>query len=230
MCNNKTNYVGNKNINGVYQSIINLIPECSVFCEAFAGSAQLSYILSSIVPGCKYFLNDINKSIIDNYAFTSATKFNLDAISFMSYIVNNYYNSSVIFLDPPYHHDSRPNNKSLYEYEMSDMDHIALLNYISGSTLKIILIHPINCIYDSLIDLGWCYKDIRIRYNNKTSNERIYFNYHIPDKLLTYTFIGDNFTDRQRIKRKIDKLTNKLLLLPVRERNALIAHIHNKFK
>ena len=222
-------YTGQKKINGVYQAIINEIPICTDFYEVFAGSAQLSKILLSICPAVNIHLNDIDSSVIDRYGFASAICTNQHFLDLLLSIGDKDYNSSIFFLDPPYHHSSRVNNKKIYTFELSDQDHMALFNCISSLPLKFILIHPKDCIYDNLLSSGWRYKEIKIRYNKKTSIERIYCNYKVPDRLLTYRFFGVYFTQRQRILRKCSRFSQKLLSLPVQERNAVISHINSLF-
>ena len=222
-------YTGQKKINGVYQAIINEIPICSDFYEVFCGSAQLSKILLSICPAVNFHVNDIDPAVIDKLNFTSAVCTNQHFLDFISSIDHNAYDRSVLFLDPPYQHCSRVGNEKLYKFEMSDQDHMILFDYVASSRLKIILIHPKDCIYDKLLSLGWRYKEIKIRYHRKTSIERIYCNYEVPTRLLTYRFLGENFTQRQRILRKCNRFAQKLLLLPELERNAIISHICSLF-
>ena len=52
-------------------------------------------------------------------------------------------------------------------------------------------------------------------------------NYPWPAQLLTYRFTGTDCWDRQRIKRKGDRLIKKLLSLPEQERNYIIDRIKN---
>lgn len=223
-------YPGQKKINGVFQAIINEIPKCTDFYEVFCGSAQLSKIIMSICPDIKIHLNDLDSAVIDKYSFPSAVCTNLHSLELLSVIEKNDYEGSIMFIDPPYQHCSRIGNEKLYTFEMSDQDHIDFFNYVSSSKIKMIIIHPKNCIYDKLINLGWRYKEIKIRYHNKTSIERIYCNYAVPVELMTYKYIGINFTDRQRIKRKCERFSKKLQLLPVIEREAIINHLIKTFK
>lgn len=222
-------YTGQKKINGVYQAIINEIPICTDFYEVFCGSAQLSKILLSICPAINIHLNDIDSSVIDKYSFTSAKCTNQHYLDFLLSIDERDYDRSIFFLDPPYHHSTRVGIEKIYKFEMSDQDHIVLFDYISSLPLKFILIHPKDCIYDNLLNLGWRYKELKIRYNKKTSIERIYCNYEVPHQLLTYRFLGENFTQRQRILRKCTRFSQKLLSLPELERNAVISHINSLF-
>lgn len=222
-------YPGQKKINGVYQAIINLIPPVTDFYELFAGSAQLSKILLSINPELKIHLNDLSTAVIDKYSFASAICTTQNAMDIIDNLSYERSDNKIIFLDPPYLHSTRPNNTNLYEFEMSDEDHFKLFMSITAAKTKIILIHPVCEFYDRLIGLGWSYRDIKIRYNKKTSIERIYINYGLPTKLLTYRFLGKNFTDRQRILRKCERFSQKLLLLPEIERNCIISYIVNDF-
>lgn len=227
MNNTEIKYTGHKNINGVYQAIINEIPIITDFYELFCGSCHLSKILLSITTQVNYHINDLSSGVIDKYNFTSAITTTFDAIDIINNI-NDYEGSNkLIFLDPPYIHASRPNNTNIYEFEMSDLQHLKLFQSIIAANVKIILIHPKGYLYDELINLGWRYKEVSIRYHNKTSIERIYMNYEVPSNLLTYQFLGFNFTDRQRIKRKCIRFSQKLLLLPVLERLAIIEYINN---
>jgi len=57
------------------------------------------------------------------------------------------------------------------------------------------------------------------------ATEYIWYNYPTPEKLHDYSFLGNDFTDRQRIKRKIARWSNKLKNLPALERNAIIDSI-----
>lgn len=50
-------------------------------------------------------------------------------------------------------------------------------------------------------------------------------NYDYPSELHKYDFIGTDCWDRQRIKRKGDRMISKLLSLPVLERKYILERI-----
>ena len=52
--------------------------------------------------------------------------------------------------------------------------------------------------------------------------ECLYCNYPAPEELHDYRYLGENFTERQRIRRKIIRHIKKLKNLPVLERNAIL--------
>lgn len=62
----------------------------------------------------------------------------------------------------------------------------------------------------------------------KTSLECLYMNYPQPDKLQITQFTGTNCWDRQRIKRKGDRLIQKLKNLPPTESNYLLSRINKE--
>ena len=60
MLNTTVRYPGQKKIPGVYQKIINQIPDHTVYYELFAGSAQIAKLLSVGSKAAKIHLNDID--------------------------------------------------------------------------------------------------------------------------------------------------------------------------
>jgi hypothetical protein len=57
-------------------------------------------------------------------------------------------------------------------------------------------------------------------------------NYPTPVALHDYRYLGDNFRERERIKRKANRWVAKLQNMPVLERQALLSAIdtHNRTK
>ncbi|MES2394987.1 MAG: DNA adenine methylase [Bacteroidota bacterium] len=217
-------YTGNKNIPGVYQKIINEIPDCNTFIELFAGSAAISKILKTDNTTSIY-LNDINECVLNRNVCTvlNAEIFNLNYEDFLTHY-NTLIRSSrstTIFADPPYMHETRPSQKKLYVNEMSNDDHIQLLSTLLQQIHNVIIIHPKNKLYDQMLT-GWRIKEIKIRYNKKTSIENLYMNFPDPKELLDYSYIGSNCWERQRIKRQQVNIYNKIAILPGVQRNAIL--------
>lgn len=77
---------------------------------------------------------------------------------------------------------------------------------------------------------GWRTLDYQSMTRKGLRTERLYMNYPAPNKLQDYRYIGKDFTDRQRIKRKIDREIKKLHRLPALERNAILQALQEKYK
>jgi DNA adenine methylase len=222
-------YPGNKNIPGLIQKIINQIPPCTDFYELYAGSAAVSRFLS-VLPGMslRYHLNEIDPEITARNDYPAGSIVTtvpaVDLIKSLPSAVS--LGVPFFFIDPPYHHESRPFNTHLYKFEMSHDDHVQLLLTVADLKYNCMIIHPWCFLYDKFLE-GWRTVQIKVRYHNKTSLENLYMNYPGPVQLLTYDLYGTDCWDRQRIKRKGDRLVKKLLSLPAAERNYIINRIKN---
>jgi hypothetical protein len=59
----------------------------------------------------------------------------------------------------------------------------------------------------------------------RPATEWLWFNFPRPVELHDYRFLGQNFRERERIKRKKMRWTNRLRTMPVLERQALLLAI-----
>lgn len=223
------NYFGSKNVNGVYQYIINHIPQHRIYIEGFLGGGT---ILQQKKPAeCSYCF-DVDAAVID--------KFNvLCRIDGCSFIHNNFLTGmellkdllvpqdTFIYLDPPYHHSTRTSNKR-YKYELTHAGHIDLLDFVSSSPYKIMLSCYDTELYRTKLK-GWNRKTIKSMTRGGTRIETIYMNYQIST-LHDNRFLGVNFTDRQRIKRKVSRTIEKLRKLEPLERACIIDEIITVFR
>lgn len=226
---NKDNYTGHKKIYGVYHKILNEVPKCSTFVEAFAGSASISKIILEHNSNIGITLNEIDKAAAKQLlkSFPEANIINGDAMKLLTAYIKSE-SDHFIFIDPPYHHSTRPNSTKLYKHEMSNDQHRQLLNLANQSKNKIMIIHPKCDLYDKMLE-GWRRVEVKIRYHKKTSVECIYMNYDKPKSLMVDKFLGKDCWDRQRIKRKVDRFISKLKQLPELERNMMLNRIRAEF-
>lgn len=196
-------YIGNKNIAGVYQKIINNIPYHENYFELFAGSGAIANkLFDNGWSGTNMFINDINSGTTANFAYPiNSIISNVNALQLLKSppagTANRFY-----FLDPPYLFSTRANSK-LYEFEMTDADHIQLLAAVKLSSDKIMIIHPKCDLYNSML-CNFRKVELKIRYHNKTSIEVLYMNYPVVKYPMVTAFLGEDCWKRQRIKRNSD--------------------------
>ncbi len=217
-------YPGQKNIPGVIQKIVNEIPPFINFHEPFAGSASVSTFLSvRSMAAIRFHLNDIDPelaNIVDYPPGSVVTVMN--ALDYINMFIGTPASmNDFIFIDPPYMHGTRPNNTQLYRFEMKAYDHFVLLSRVKLLQVPCMIIHPKCDMYDRML-AGFRQVQITVRYHQKTSREILYMNYPKPEFLHTFTMAGSDSWDRQRIKRKGDRLVQKILALPAIERNYLM--------
>lgn len=221
------NYKGNKKIPGVYHKIINEIPTYKNYYELFAGSCAIGKILMKLQPDNRYFFNDLDKTILKKHLASAGidkniyTVLNDDAIKILKSLPVSI--DSFIFLDPPYLYSTR-NGIKYYKFEMTDKQHLKFLAAARSLKINCMIIHPKCELYDNELK-GWRQVIVKIKYHNKTSIECLYMNYEQPKTLQTDIFLGKNFTDRQRIKRKAERFVNKFSSLPELERKYILSRI-----
>ncbi len=233
------NYVGRKKL--LFPMLMNLFPPHKNFYELMCGSAYVS--LNKKLCKDSTFINDIDPKVMikhreNNYAPDS---FNREEISFDDeniYWLNvpagqliasmMHSKKNLLFLDPPYPMDSRRAKAKLYKFEMSDKDHLNLLSLIRDiSSYCVVCTYP-NTLYGLILE-DWNYRDYQVNTHGGMTTERIYFNFKPNIALFDYDRFGENFTDRQRIKRKTENLISKIDNSAPLEKCKMIEEFYKKF-
>jgi len=218
------NYPGRKAATGAWQKIISEIPKCDLFIDAMCGSGYIA----SIVTGCRRIVNDKNKSIIDKIGFTAAG-IEFRNVDYQCIIDEyGYYRGAVIYFDPPYLMETRKGKRKLYKYEWSLADHNRFLEAVQAIKIPVLISHYPCKLYDQALK-----KWRKITYKTMTRagqrEESLYMNFPPPVLLQCYKHIGEGFTDRQRIKRKVDRLINRLNNEDPKERAAILSSVIDNF-
>lgn len=221
------NYPGKKGAAGTWQQILSQIPKCELFIDAMGGSG---FVGSSVKPfGCQVIVNDLNRSVIDKISYAA------EHVTFMTQdykqLISWYDNGSpgrVFYFDPPYLLETRSYKKPIYKHEWSDGDHKRFLKAVAAMKCPVMISHYPCQMYDQALK-----KWRKITYNAMTRagvrQENLYMNYPQPVLLQCYQVVGENFTDRQRIKRKVDRLIKRLENEAPQERAAILSSIIDKF-
>jgi len=236
------NYPGNKGVSGLYQAIINLMPVHDVYIELFLGQGE---ILRRKKPAALNIGNDIDPWIsyrwkclydqvsadIDRTDFTDPGRIyfsNLPAPKVIS-IYAGHGKKVLFYADPPYLRYTRKSHRRIYRYEMmEESGHIELLNYAAGSP-HMWIISGYDCDLYNLLLPGWNKKQVNVSTRGGgTAIETIWFNFPEPRQIHDSTYLGKDFTDRQRIKRKVSRWIGKFEKLPDLERNLIFEELKKK--
>jgi len=216
-------YPGGKNGSGVYQQIINRIPPHKVYVEPFLGSGA---ILRMKRPAAINIAIDIDPEITEKGPGIHTPNLTMrtgDALIFLSRTL--FSGDTFIYCDPPYLMDSRSCRKKIYAFEFSDIDHGNLLNIIKSLPCMVMISGYPNAIYDAALSGWWTATYQTTTRRGKLVTEKLWMNYAPPIRLHDYRYLGNNFRERERIKRKKDRWTSRLLSMPDLERSALAAAI-----
>lgn len=220
-------YHGGKAGNSTYQNIINLIPRCELFIDAMVGNGGIACNLK--LPALTV-LNDLSRSVIDQYNRFSGKHLIIENLHVLD-LVDKYENwpaKTFHYFDPPYLKSSRKNQQDLYEIEWTIRDHEKFISRVLTVTSDCMISHyPCN-LYDTAFK-NWNKFTFQSMTRSGLATECLYMNYQTPTVLQDYRYIGKNFTDRQRIKRKTTRFLRKLEQLPQTELNCIIAGIIARF-
>jgi len=221
----KNSYPGGKSGTGVYQQLINLMPPHHTYIEAFCGGGA---ILRHKRPAEYSIATDADASAVANLRglhLPSLKVLMCDAIEFLkSY---PWRGREMVYLDPPYVMSTRRQTRPIYRCEMTDDQHVELLRVIQlipRETFVMISGYHSEMYARALSDWRLVTFEAMTR-SGRTATEHVWMNYSEPLELHDYSFLGQGFRERERIKRKRNRWRAKLERMPALERHSILSAI-----
>jgi len=215
-------YPGGKGGAGVYQTIINQIPPHRVYVEPFAGSATIyrkkrlceRSVLIDKAPG--------GTADLDGASGCSLDIINDDGITYLQ----NWrcQLDAFVYADPPYVRDARKSRRDLYEFEMSDAEHVRFLDAVTALPCMVMVSGYHSDLYaEALTD--WRVVTFQAMTRRGMATEYLWMNYPEPTALHDHRYLGDDYRDRERIKRKAERWAARFASLPDQERCGILSAI-----
>jgi len=218
-------YPGRKGAAGTWQKIVSNVPKCDLFIDAMCGSG----IIGSLIKNCQVIFNDIDRNVIDN--IRTSSDFALFLNEPYQEIIKRFDNGNkgrVFYFDPPYILNTRSWQQPIYKFDWGKVEHEQFVKVILKMKCNVMLSHYPCDFYDKALK-----KWRKITYNAITRagvrKESLYMNFPQPVLLQCADHIGENFTDRQRIKRKVERQINRLKNETDQERAAILTKIIEHF-
>lgn len=219
------NYLGAKNGSGVYQAIINLMPPHHTYIEPFLGTGA---VMRRKAPAARSIGIDKNKKCIDGFDFSGLVSNGYvvpelilgDAFNYLAEFDYAAARKTLIYADPPYLPSTRTSN-ARYEDELTEEQHIELLQILKAVPAHVILSGYRNDIYENQLD-GWWSKDFQAMSRGGVRTETVWCNFE-PGKVHYHKYAGKNATERQRIQRKAARWAKNFAELPQPEKQAVLA-------
>ena len=205
-----------------YKKIINLIPPHSVYIETHAGSAAVGL---NKRPAKHNILIDINPSVTlgliakvgEGAGWSIITS---DAARWLRDYP--FSGSEFIYADPPYLFSTRKQQRPLYDFEYDDAQHLELLTLLKQLPCPVMISGYWSQMYADILS-GWHTVSFpAVTRGGSLATEWLWMNYPEPFELHDYQYLGDNFRERERIKRKKARWVNKLTKLPNLERQVIM--------
>jgi len=221
------NYDGGKN--AVYHHIINQMPPHDVYVELFLGSGAVMRQKKPARQNIGVEIDPLQCSAVKPFLPTAAELFNMDSLQFLRSQFRLLVPSGadvLIYLDPPYLFNTRTYQRNLYGYEFgTEKQHGELLRLLCTLSSSVIISGYASSLYDEILK-GWRRVEFKAYDRmHRARTEILWCNFPEPVELHDYSFLGDNRTERQRIKRKKIRWKNRLEKMSSLERMSVMSAI-----
>lgn len=219
-------YPGGKSGSGVYQTIINQMPPHRVYIEAFLGGGAIMRLKK---PAISSIGIDADAAVISGWSqkIQGLTLINADAISWLSAGTTRFVDApdTLIYIDPPYLMDTRSSRRPIYRHEMDYQQHVDLLDAVKKMHCMVMISGYFSELYQEIL-FGWRYITYQAQTRSgRTATEYLWMNFPEPVELHDYRYLGENFRERERIKRKKTRWTKRLESMDSLERYAILSAI-----
>lgn len=127
----------------------------------------------------------------------------------------------LVYCDPPYLHSTRASN-ARYEYELIDLEHRRLLRVLRSLKCNVMISGYSSALYAKELK-GWNATAFQAATRGAPAAEWVWYNFDRPVRLHDYRFLGDDFREREKIKRQQKRWSTKLKKMPLLQRQALLS-------
>jgi DNA adenine methylase len=216
------NYPGGKG--GVFHKLINLMPPHEVYIETHLGGGA---IMRNKRRARRNIGIEIDSQIIQLWCQNKQIDFELihdDAINFLKGY--RFTGTELIYCDPPYLRETRKKRSRLYQYDYTKDQHIELLEVIKSLPCMVMISGYESALYREFLK-GWHTHFYKVGCQHGIAIEWAWMNYPPPVELHDYRYLGNNFRERERIKKKTKRWVGRLKSMPALERQALLAALHS---
>lgn len=211
-------YPGGKGAAGVHQAIINNIPPHDVYIETHLGGGN---ILERKKPAMRSIGVDVDRRVIDTWTARQWDGLELhcrDAAEFLEGYA--FTGREFVYVDPPYLMSTRRGGR-LYRHEYDDLDHERLLCLLVELPCSVMVSGYRSALYDEKL-ASWRSLEFSAMTRQGVAMECIWMSYAAPDALHDLRYLGSNFRQRERIKRKKGRWKARLARLDALERAAIM--------
>lgn len=218
-------YDGGKGGAGVVQQIVNQIPPHRTYIECFLGDGQ---VLRAKRPAERSIGVELDAQVLaERWRGDEVPGLTLVCEDAITYLRDYpWCGGEFVYLDPPYLMTARSAQRPIYRCEFGSIDqHRALLALLRALPCPVAISGYASWLYEMEL-AGWRVLTFQtVKRSGEVGTEYLWMSYPPPLELHDYRFLGGNFRERERIKRKRERWKARLRSMPALERHALLAAI-----
>jgi len=129
--------------------------------------------------------------------------------------------STLVYCDPPYLMETRSSQRRMYRYELSDDRHWELLDVLVKLPALVMISGYESQLYSDRLS-SWRVMQYRtMTRGGRMADECLWCNFPEPVELHDYRYLGRDFRERERIRRKQARWVARLSAMTVLERRSV---------
>lgn len=224
-------YPGGKGAEGAAQAIINQMPPHEIYVELFLGSG---YVLRTKKPALVNIGVEIDPDVVEKFTKKMPPEViveNRCALEWLTECMSKTEREKIdmlIYADPPYM-PATLKSRQRYKYKFTEADHHELLRLLKAIKADVIISGFESPLYEKELHLWRKHQFTISGRDHKSHIETLWMNFEKPVKLHDYRFLGNNFRQREAIKRRIQRNARKLASWPITEQYAFIRAYREAF-
>ena len=206
-----------------FHHVINLIPPHDVYIEPFLG---LGSVMRAKLP-CRVEIGiDLDSRILHRSDLSArpASLIHGDGIEFLEQY--GFEGHEVVYCDPPYLPVTRKRSR-VYRYDASEADHRRFLELLVTIDANVLISGYDNVLYRDFLQ-SWNTYRFQAKSHNGLRDETIWYNFSRPKKLHDYRYLGQNYRERQTIRRRLERLKSRIRNLSDQELEHVYEWISSK--
>ena len=236
-------YPGGKAGSGVYQRIISQMPPHGVYVEPFLGGGAVMRMkrparwnfgvdidpavvtMAAVLAGRGDWISSRARLAFPGDGGPDVTFYCRDGIRFLGDMEHGLTsaNRMLVYCDPPYLMSTRSSKRRVYRYELEEPGHIALLDVAVRLPCLVMISGYPSKLYDDRLSSWRVVRYRTMTRGGRMADECLWCNFPEPTELHDYRYLGRDFRERERIRRKCSRWVAMLSAMPVLERAALVS-------
>jgi len=220
-------FFGRKGSEGVWKRIVSAMPFHQVYVEPFLGTgwvmrhklaAPICSIGADADPRVRDFL--LCSEVVPN--FLGVKRDALELIPALMPMAADW----LLYVDPPYLMETRSCKRVYYRHEFSSVqEHEQLLELLMQWPGPVMISGYASDLYARVLSSWACERIPSVTHRGKRVLECLWKNFEQPARYHDTRFLGENFRDRERIKRKKGRWLTRLRTMSPLDRAAILAAI-----